>query len=400
MNQKSNSNTVTIDVEKLNKTMTILAYTGFSAKYRSIDDKTRAFLTKNFKGTRILVDRKGKKLNIPIEEAEVGDTIIQIFAFPVSLEKLTRANPKLATILKKYGILQFKVQQIAKLSDDYRKELQDAIDLVNLFTKKPSEKQRRLQEGIRKANQLVEKVIDGENQRKKGENILENMMDNARQGRINISDIENFIENIVNNSSTDAMKAIMSLKASDQTYGHCIDVGVLFEPLYFTGIERLKKPSDFTTKKEAMLGAFLHDFGKSKVSKDILDSTVRFELGCHEMEQIRSHPIHGAKLLNGMNMPDVMINMTLYHHVKMDESLNNSYPIKLEYRNSSFATKLLAIVDIYQALVGERSYKRSWTPPQTIRYLSALAGIEFDEDIWDIFVCALGEYPIGSLVVL
>jgi len=63
-------------------------------------------------------------------------------------------------------------------------------------------------------------------------------------------------------------------------------------------------------------------------------------------------------------------------------------------------TRLIGIVDVYQALVGKRSYKKSWAPPAAMRFLNNLSDIEFDIDAWDSFYQIMGKYPVGSLVEL
>ncbi len=390
----------TVHVDELRNNTTIIAYTGFSDHYTSIDRKVCAFLHHNFGGAKALVFRNKKKLELPVEQIREGDTLIQIFSFPSSKKRLTQADSKLAAALKKKGILSLKIKTPKKLSKDFSTDLQEAIDQVNLLMQTPSRKQERLKLGVNRANQLVEKVKEEQRKRKEGSDIIEHLMDSARQGRLNMSDIEHYVENVVKHSSMEAMSAIANLKSSDQTYSHCIDVGVFFQTLYFKAVDRKKHKSTFQTKNQMLLGAFLHDFGKSQLPKEILDSTARFETGSREMQLIKKHPEYGAKLLSDMSMPDNIVNMSLYHHVKMDESLNTSYPEKLTYENSTFETKLLAVIDVYQALVGRRTYKRSWTPPQAVRYLSALAGIEYEDRIWELFLSLMGEFPVGSLVIL
>ncbi|MBU2511288.1 HD domain-containing protein [bacterium] len=390
----------TVHVDELKNSATIIAYTGFSDHYTSIDRKVCAFLHHNFGGSKVLVSRNGKKVELPVEQVREGDTIIQIFSFPSSKKRLTVADPKLAAALKKKGILSFKIRKLRSLPKDFSNDLQEAIEQVNLMMRTPSRKQERLKLGVFRANKLVEKVKEEQRKRKEGSDIIEHLMDSARQGKLNMSDIEVYVDNVVKHSSSEAMSAIANLKSSDQTYSHCIDVGVFFQTLYFKAVDDGKHKSTFQTKNQMLLGAFLHDFGKSQLPKELLDSTARFDTNSREMQLIKKHPQHGAKLLTGMSMPDSIVNMSLYHHVKMDESLNTSYPEKLSYNDSTFETKLLSVIDIYQALVGKRSYKRSWTPPQAMRYLSALAGIEYEESIWDLFLSLMGEFPVGSLVIL
>ena len=400
MDKKSKYLVTTVQVDELTKNMTIIAYTGFSNRYSLIDKKVCAFIHHNFKGAKAIVLRADRKLELSVEQIQEGDSISQLFSFPSSKSRLTEVNPKLSAALKKKGILSFKIKKLKPYSDNLTTDLNDAIEQVNLLMQTPSRKQERLKQGIYQANLLVEKIKESQNSRGKGTDIMEHMMDNARLGKINSSEIEAYVVSVIKNSSSEAMSAIVNLKSSDQTYSHCIDVGVVFQKFYAEGFKNTRKISGFQTLNQAFLGGFLHDFGKAKLPKELLDSSARFEFGSYEMELIRSHPYHGAKLLQGMNMPDSIINMSLTHHVKMDESLSSSYPPQLLYNNSRFESKLLAVVDIYQALVSKRSYKRSWTPPQAIRYLSALSGVEYDEQIWDLFVQVMGEYPVGSLVVL
>lgn len=395
---KKKQSVATVSINELQKDMTILAYTGFSHRYKEIDEKMCRFLHHNFSGAKARIIRGGKKQDIPVTSIMTGDTILALFAFPAARRQLTKADPKLITALKKKGIHAFKIRQTN--GNRFDGHLDDAIDEVNRLMKTPSRKQERLERGIFEANLLVERVKEAGSKRREGSNIIENMMDTARAGQLKTSDIEYYVEGIVRNSTSEAMSAIISLRASDQTYSHCIDVGVLFQHLYFLSVKRYRHHSVFEHQKQALLGAFLHDFGKSRLPKDLLDSTARFEIESKEMELIRDHPKYGAKILSGMEMPDSIINMCLCHHIKLDESLKTSYPSDVSYAESRFEARLLALADIYQALVGRRVYKRSWTPPQAMRYLSALAGIEYDTQTFEVFLRLMGEYPIGSLVVL
>ena len=99
-------------------------------------------------------------------------------------------------------------------------------------------------------------------------------------------------------------------------------------------------------------------------------------------------------------MPTPIVNMALFHHVKNDVNMSTSYPKELDYNKVMFETRLLSIVDAYSALVGKRKYKRSWSPAAAMRYLDALAGIEFDLDIWSDFRNIMGIYPKGTVVQL
>ena len=101
-----------------------------------------------------------------------------------------------------------------------------------------------------------------------------------------------------------------------------------------------------------------------------------------------------------MGLEKEMIDMAHHHHIKMNTNLISSYPKGIKYEELGFESKLLSIVDVYQALIGKRTYKKPWSPPEAIRYLESLAGIEFSESVWMQFLQVVGKYPLGSLVQL
>jgi HD-GYP domain-containing protein (c-di-GMP phosphodiesterase class II) len=250
------------------------------------------------------------------------------------------------------------------------------------------------------AEKFVQQLKENVDTRRKASQAIENIMDNARKGKISYNDINEYVDQITKNASAEAMSAIVSLKQSDQTYDHCVDVGIIFQATYSKLLSTIGKKGIFETANKALLAGFLHDFGKSKIPKDILNSTVRFERESPEMKLMESHPKFGADLLSGMNMPDSFINMAFYHHVKQDTTMNSCYPKGVNYEKVIFESRLLSIIDAYQALVGRRKYKKSWNPPAAIRYIDALAGVEFDVKAWAEFLKVVGLYPKGSLVEL
>jgi HD-GYP domain-containing protein (c-di-GMP phosphodiesterase class II) len=389
-----------IMLNELQEGMLITAYSGFGPKYVLIDKKMCQFIRHNFKNCKLIVTRDGKNCNITSEELQENDSVIRIFDFPPQLAKLAQVNPQLIKALRSRDITKFDVKHKAHLSSDSRRELQQIIQLVNQSTKQPSLKQSRRFEAIRETNELIRKVNESAKVRKDVADSVEYAMDNARRGKNNIDDIKKYVDKITEDVSADAMAAIASIKASDQTYAHCVDVGVIFQNVYNLILAETGRRSAFQSQNESILSAFLHDFGKSQIPKDLLDSTMRFERDSKEMRVMMSHPVYGAKLLENMGMPKSIVNMAHFHHVKQDMSMLSSYPAGFSYENVSFETRLLSIVDAYQALVGRRKYKRSWSPPATMRYIDALSGVEYDYEVWLLFLKIMGMFPKGSLVQL
>ncbi|MCG8336387.1 MAG: HD domain-containing protein, partial [Proteobacteria bacterium] len=299
--------------------------------------------------------------------------------FPANLEKLVHVNDKLIKELENRGFNQFDVRVIKKQTGS-------------------AEENRKI--AVQETNEFVQKVKESVQVRESATNAVENLMDNGRRGKANTDEIMEFVDSIVKQSSADAISAIASLKESDQTYAHCVDVGAIFQVVYLKTIKNMGLKSVFKDEREMLLSSFLHDFGKAKVPKEILDSTVRFERDSKEMQLMQAHPVYGAEMLKKMDMPDYIVDMAHYHHVKLDTSMASSYPSGVAFEDIRMEARLIAIIDIYQALVGKRSYKKSWAPPAAMKFIDQLSGVEYDLDIWTEFLKIMGRYPKGSAVEL
>ena len=325
------------------------------------------------------MDRQGKLVKIAVNQIIDGDSLRQIYKFPPDLKKLTAVNQKLTKALGDRGFLAFKVMEPDRQQSARLAQRKESIGQTRYFT---------------------ECVGDSAEIRGKAAEAVEKLMDNTRSGTVNILDVTDYIETITENSSAEVLSVVAGLKESDHTYAHCVDVGAIFQLTYTKIVQRRKIKSVFRDDSEMLLGAFMHDFGKSNIPKDILESNELFERDSEEMQLMSKHPEYGVEMLNKMLIPDYIINMAHYHHVKLDMGLPASYPDVDSYDRLLMETRLLAIVDIYQALVGRRAYKKSWAAPAAMQYINQLSGVEYDPDVWDDFYQVMGRFPIGSLVQL
>lgn len=364
-----------VSIDDLKEKMTIISYNGFHPKFKATDEKTCQWLKHNFKKTSVQIERQGKSQKVGIEQIEPGDALQKLYDFPAELKKLTIVTDRLIKELRSRGFQRFLVSQPASSLSVGQRE-------------------------IVKVNHMIQNLKKGAQQRDKGKKVVEDLLDHARGGDLDTGEIVSFIKDISQDPALDAVSAMVGLKESDQTYAHCIDVGAIFLTVYYDVMKKHNRKSIFKNNQEAMFASFLHDIGKSKVPKDILDSTIRFDRDSEEMKQMFNHPVYGKDILEQMKMPDYIVNMAHYHHVKAETTMASSYPEVKSYDEVLYETKLISIIDVYQALVGKRSYKKSWTPPAAIRYIDTLAGVEYDFDAWEDFLNIIGRYPIGSLVEL
>ncbi len=368
-----------ISIQELKTGMMITAYTSFDKKYAPLDEETCEWVKHNFKGAAVRGTRSGDRFLNSIANLLPGDHIQEIFDIPATLKNICQVNDGLISELKKRGFLHFRVQLPATDSSD-----------------EPSSRSA----AVSQASQLLENIKESLSLCQHASTAVESLMDDASDDAPNFKEVQDCVGKMSTDETLQAVSAIMSLKENDHIYSHCVDVGVIFQQVYYPIIKKRGEESAFKDKQEAMLAAFLHDIGKARVPKEILTSTKLFKQDSQEIQEIRKHTEFGAQLLSEAGMPEVIVNMARYHHVKLDETMSSSYPKSVSQAEAAFETRLLSIIDTYQALVSGRSYKKSWTPAAVIRYLDAIAGIEFDLDLWTSFQEVMGYYPIGSLVRL
>ena len=113
------------------------------------------------------------------------------------------------------------------------------------------------------------------------------------------------------------------------------------------------------------LGGLLHDMGKLAVPCAVLQKPG--PLDDAEFAEIRKHPQAGVRLLReiGGFAPGVL-RLVLDHHERLDGS---GYPRGLMGDELDTETRILAVCDVYDALVSDRVYRSAWTPERAFALL-------------------------------
>ncbi|MCR5793150.1 MAG: response regulator [Lachnospiraceae bacterium] len=135
------------------------------------------------------------------------------------------------------------------------------------------------------------------------------------------------------------------------------------------------------------IAATLHDIGKIAVSDTILLKPGK--LTEEEMNEVRKHTEIGAKMLEEMyevnehnDFLGIAIDIAHYHHEKWD---GTGYPKGLKGTEIPLAARIMAIVDVYDALVSDRCYKDSYSHERSMEIINEEAGRSFDPDIVAVF---------------
>lgn len=147
---------------------------------------------------------------------------------------------------------------------------------------------------------------------------------------------------------------------------------------------------------ELGVSAMLHDVGKVFVPGEIVKKPAR--LTEEEWEMIRRHPSEGARALAGIpDMPGLASTIAMEHHVYMDGS---GYPSLYAGYKPHLLSRLVAIVDTYDALTTDRPYRERWTPEQAIAYMLYETPRHYDRELLARFASRARLYPVGSIVTL
>lgn len=169
------------------------------------------------------------------------------------------------------------------------------------------------------------------------------------------------------------------LSHSHRTYTHCVNVSIYVMLM----LVRL----GYNRRRGTLIGmgSALHDIGKTRVPRIILDKPGR--LTDEERLIIHNHPADGLDICRNMGLDKLSKDCIIHHHEKLDGS---GYPARR--RSIPEHVRIVTIADIYDALTSDRPYAKSCTPFQAFRILlkAADAG-KLDKHICREFVKILGE---------
>ncbi|QGW20139.1 DUF3391 domain-containing protein [Stutzerimonas degradans] len=197
------------------------------------------------------------------------------------------------------------------------------------------------------------------------------------------------LESMLRNES--AMLWLTRLKTQDlYTSLHCLSVSILA-----MGFGKHLGLPDARIELLGMAG-LLHDVGKMKIDPQVLNKPGK--LTAEEFEHIKQHPSFGYQALCVQSdIPGAALQAAYGHHERLD---GGGYPQGLDRNQIPFITRVVTIVDTFDAITSHRVYDHARPIQAAYDVLRGGSDRHFDDRLVDEFIRWLGVFPVGSLVEL
>lgn len=215
---------------------------------------------------------------------------------------------------------------------------------------------------------------------------------------INVSKTKRVVHGLIDHLIKDEA-SLLELAAikdyDDYTYAHSTNVCIYS----LTVGVRL----GFDRPRLAQLGfsALFHDVGKVKLPKDLIAKPDAYDE--NDWVQMQRHPLLGAKtVLRNLKLDTYIARAArgaFEHHINNDYT---GYPtLRYKKRPVTLFSKIIAIVDSFDALSSGRLYlKKALPPDEVLKKMQYQMAVKFDPFLLKLFTDIIGVYPVGSLVSL
>jgi PAS domain S-box-containing protein len=137
---------------------------------------------------------------------------------------------------------------------------------------------------------------------------------------------------------------------------------------------RIGLPED--VREGLRLASLVHDLGKISVPAEILSKPSR--LNETEFRLIKEHSAAGNAILSDIAFEQPLADIVLQHHERLDGS---GYPSGLVGDEVRLEARILAVADVYEAMVSHRPYRPGLTPEDAAAELRAGAGVRYDAGV-------------------
>lgn len=293
---------------------------------------------------------------------------------------------------------------MVRISDILKKKMQEGIpqkgvikeapkeqDLKALLQEKDPQKMKiaqvmkEIQPDMQKSKELYSKALE----------LIKELLKNSREDKpIELTGLKEVVKEVVDTFVL-GDNTLLTLAANDYTgdeypYNHMVNVMMMSIKL---GLELEYNKSRLN---ELGLAAILHDIGMNDFIEMVIEPRALSE---EEYSLVKQHPENGAKKLSSLkDVSEAMVTAIREHHERFK---GNGYPNDITNGNISEYGRLIATLDVYEALTHSRNYRqKKYSPHEAIKELFTNSSSFFDPGILKVFINQIGIYPTGSWLEL
>ena len=145
---------------------------------------------------------------------------------------------------------------------------------------------------------------------------------------------------------------------------------------------------DDRSRERLELAGIAHDYGKIYLD-DLGFLTKNGPLTPEEYEEVKKHPLLGARKLGTHPMLKEVCQFVAEHHERWD---GTGYPRRIKGEEISLPGRILCVVEVFDSLATKRSYKEGWELPKVLDFFAEQRGKMFDPEVLDQFLVLLEEH--------
>lgn len=138
-------------------------------------------------------------------------------------------------------------------------------------------------------------------------------------------------------------------------------------------------------------GTRIHDIGKLAVADHILRKPG--SLTPVELEQIRRHPVAGARMIEPLESYERVLPYVLFHHERWD---GGGYPSGRAGREIPIEARIVAVADAFDAMVSRRPYRDPLAYDDALSEVARCAGTQFDPEVARLFLDAWAASSVAA----
>ena len=333
----------------------------------------------------------GNKISLKLEDLKIG-MILGEDLFDNHGRLMFSKNLKIDSLMiKKINELFFEENFQIKINSE--KPYKEIADLLEVKSENKSINGKEIK-NISKYKQEISREFD------EFHNDMKSLFIELEQNSSNNlkDDFRKFLNKINNRLMNNALITDMDLinevvkeqKVEDYLFNHSVNVAIIGN-LIGKWLDLGKEDIKILT-----LGGLVHDIGKLKIDKKILDKPEK--LTEEEFEEVKKHPSYSHKIFTEMRYTEEkLLRAVTLHHERED---GTGYPLGIKSKNIPIHSKIIAIADIFDAMTSNRVYDKKMNIFKVMEKFQKETFGKLDYKMVTLFIKKFLEFYIGSEVTL